>query len=271
MNRGLITKTIREVWLTTALLGLALAGFEALLAYIIPTFFEELTDQLANLKFLQNFFKSLLGSEIGGAVGPVAMSSLPWVHPVVLALVWAHAIILCTRLPAEEIDRGTIGVLLALPVSRTRIYLCDSVVCAGAGLFVVMTGLVGSLIGARLVAPELRSDPGVLVIVVIHLYCLYLAVAGVACLVSSLSNRRGRAVGVVFAIVLLSFLLNFLAQFWSPAKSMAFLSVLNYYRPLLVLRDATWPVTDMAVLTAVGAVLWLGGGIIFARRDIRTV
>ncbi len=125
MNRGLLIKSIREVWLTTALLGLALAGFEALLAYIIPIFYEELTDQLANLKFVQNILKVLLGSEIDGAIGRVAMTSIPWVHPIVLALVWAHGIILCTRLPAEEIERGTIGVLLALPVSRTRVYLCN--------------------------------------------------------------------------------------------------------------------------------------------------
>ncbi len=135
----------------------------------------------------------------------------------------------------------------------------------------VAMGLVGSLIGARLVAPGLRGDSGALVIVVVYLYCLYLAVAGVACLVSSLSNQRGRAVGVVFAIVLLSFLLNFLAQFWEPAKSMAFLSVLNYYRPLLVLRNSSWPVADMLTLLAVGAVFWLAGALVFARRDICTV
>ena len=90
-------------------------------------------------------------------------------------------------------------------------------------------------------------------------------------MVSSLSNRRGRAFGVVFAIVLVSFLVNFLAQLWEPARSLAFLSVLNYYRPLLILRDTSWPLTDMLVLVAVGGVLWLAGMLIFARRDICTV
>ncbi len=270
MNRGLLIKSIREVWLTTALVGLALAGFEALLAYIIPTFYEDLTSQLANVKFVQDMLKVLLGSEIDGAIGRYAMTSIPWVHPIVMALVWAHSIILCTRLPAEEVDRGTIGILLALPISRTRVYVCDSVVCVAAGFLVVMMGLVGSLIGAHRVAPELRSDLGSLVIIVVHLYCLYLAVGGMTCLVSSLSNHRGRAVGVAFAIVLLSFLLNFLAQFWSPAKSVSFLSVLNYYQPLRVLRSSTWPITDMLVLSVTGAVFWLAGAIVFARRDICT-
>lgn len=270
MNRGLLIKSIREVWLTTALVGLALAGFEALLAYIIPTFYEDLTSQLANVKFVQDMLKVLLGSEIDGAIGRYAMTSIPWVHPIVMALVWAHGIILCTRLPAEEVDRGTIGVLLALPISRTRVYVCDSVVCVAAGFVVVMMGLLGSLAGAHRAVPELRSDLGSLVIIVVHLYCLYLAVGGMTCLVSSLSDHRGRAVGVAFAIVLLSFLLNFLAQFWSPARSVSFLSVLNYYQPLRVMQSSTWPITDMLVLSVTGAVFWLAGAIVFARRDICT-
>jgi ABC-type transport system involved in multi-copper enzyme maturation permease subunit len=270
VNRGLLIKSVREVWVTTVLIGLAVGLFEALLAYIIPNFFEELTGHLASLKFVENIFKGLLGSDLGGAIGPEAMASLPWVHPIVLALVWAHGIILCTRLPAEEIDRGTIGMLLALPISRTRIYVCDSVVWMCAGAVVVAMGLAGSLIGARFVTPEMRSDPSTLVIVVIHLYCLYLAVAGVACLVSSLSNRRGRAGGAVFAIVLVSFLLNFLAFFWVPAKNVAFLSVLHYYQPLRILRESAWPTADMLTLLAVGLVFWIAGAVAFARRDICT-
>ena len=65
--------------------------------------------------------------------------------------------------------------------------------------------------------------------------------------------------------------LNFLAQFWEPAQSASFLSVLNYYTPLLILRDSGWPVGDMAVLVGCAVVFWVAGGIVFARRDICTV
>lgn len=77
--------------------------------------------------------------------------------------------------------------------------------------------------------------------------------------------------GIVFGIVLASYLLNSLAQFWGTAKSIAFLSLQNYYRPLLILRETAWPVTDMLVLIAVSAILWTAGVMIFARRDIYTV
>ncbi|MGB2984569.1 MAG: ABC transporter permease subunit [Phycisphaerae bacterium] len=271
MTGGLIAKTVRESWVVTLLFALALAAVEALLAYIIPTFAEELVGQFLNTKFMQGTFKALMGAEVGSTISPAIITSTMWVHPIVLALVWAHAIIFCTRLPAGEVDRGTIDVLLGLPVSRIRVYLCESVVWLSSGLVVFAMGLLGNLLGGWASSSGSCAAPGQTIAIVVNLYCLYVAVGAVGCLVSSLSDRRGRAVGIVFGVVLASYLLNSLAQFWVPAKSVSFLSMQNYYSPLLILRDNAWPVTDMLVLTGAGVVLWLAGAMIFARRDICTV
>lgn len=271
MNRGLMAKTIREVWVSTLLFGVALAAMEVLIASVIPSFFEESAGPLLKMKFVQNIFRGLLGTEVGQSIGPAMIPAFAWIHPVVLTLLWAHAIMFCTRVPAGEIDRGTIDVLLSLPTSRTTLYLSETIVWLGAGLVVILMGLAGNLIGGSTVAPEFRGAPRQVLVVVLNLYCLYATVGALALLVSALSDRRGRAVGVVFAIVLGSFFLNFLAQFWAPAKTLSVLSVLNYYRPLVVLRDGSWPITDMLVLIAVAATCWTAGAIIFSRRDICTV
>ena len=106
-----------------------------------------------------------------------------------------------------------------------------------------------------------------------NLYCLYAAVGGLALLISALSDRRGRAVATVFGILLGSFLLNFLAQFWEPAETLALLSFLHYYKPLPMVQagGSGLPLGDMAVLMGFGVVAWVAGGIWFARRDICTV
>ncbi len=75
----------------------------------------------------------------------------------------------------------------------------------------------------------------------------------------------------MFGVLLASFLLNFLAQFWSPADRLSFLSLLNYYQPLAVLRAGGDAVADMAILLAFASATWVAGGIWFARRDICTV
>jgi putative exporter of polyketide antibiotics len=71
-------------------------------------------------------------------------------------------------------------------------------------------------------------------------------------------------------LVVGSFLVNYLAQLWEPARHLAFLSILDYYRPVNVLRNGTWPVHDILVLLGGAAVLWTAGGLVFARRDLTT-
>jgi hypothetical protein len=100
---------------------------------------------------------------------------------------------------------------------------------------------------------------------------LYLAVGGLAWLVSASSNRRGPAILIVFLILLASFLLNFLAQFWEVARNVSFLGILDYYRPLYILRDGRVPWSDIGVLLTVAASLWTAAGVVFSRRDVCTV
>jgi hypothetical protein len=272
LNRGLISKTVREVWLGTLLFGLGIMGIELALAYIIPAFLkEEVAAKWLQLEFVQNIFKGLLGTEVADVISPGAFLAIAWVHPIVLTLIWAHEISFCTRMPAGEVDRGTVDVLLGLPVSRLQVYLSESLVWLASGLAIILMGLVGNMIGARLFSPDAANTLGQSLIVVTNLYCLYIAVGGVSWLVSSQSDRRVPAVGIIFVVVLASFLLNFLSQFWDPAERVSFLSVLNYYRPLLILRDSSWPAVDMLVLLIVGVLSWAAAGALFRRRDICTV
>ena len=90
-------------------------------------------------------------------------------------------------------------------------------------------------------------------------------------LVSACSNRRGVALTIVFVVLLTSFLLNFLAQFWDVADRVSFLSVMYYYRPLFILRDGTIPWGDIAVLLSVTVALWIGAGLGFGGRDVCTI
>lgn len=268
---GLVNKSTREVVWTTVLCAAGALFLEGMFAFVFHSFGNQLAEQWAQMEFIQNILKSLLGTEIGGMLTRQTMNSIAWVHPVLLAILWAHAITICTRVPAGEVDRGTIDVLLSLPVSRRRVYVCESLVWALSGAMVVLFALLGCFLGNLFIPAEDRPDYARLLIVLINLYAVYATVGSLALLVSSLSDRRGRAVAVAFGIVIFSFFLNFLAQFWEPARSLSFVGLLNYYRPLDILRDAVWPVYDLIVLFGCTTVLWVTGGVIFSRRDICTV
>jgi ABC-2 type transport system permease protein len=270
MNRGVLLKAWRETWPMTLLFGGGLFLLQGILTFALPRLQEELSRQLAALPFLQNFVGAMIGADLSGGMGPEMFAAIPWVHPVVLALVWAHAIVLCTRVPAGEVDRGTIDVLLGLPVSRWQVFVNESAVCLGAGAAVAAMALLGNVLGGRLGGNSLGVSPGRLVPVAANLFVLSMTVGAFAWLMSSLSDRRGRALGATFLAALAVFLLNYLAQFWEPARRLAWLSVLRYHVPLPVLRSGRWPWADLGVLLGVAAVLWTGAGVIFARRDLST-
>jgi ABC-type transport system involved in multi-copper enzyme maturation permease subunit len=195
-------------------------------------------------------------------------TAVAWVHPVALAILWAHAAITTTRIPAGEVDRGTVDVLLGLPMSRWCVYISDTAAWLASMVLLIGLALAGNAIGSSFLAPELRPPWDRVMIVVANLVALYAAVGALGYFCSSLASRRGWAIGAVFAIVVASFLNNYLAQFWDPARRVAFLSLLQYYRPLFIIRDATWPWANMCVLAATAALLWCAGGVMTARRDL---
>ncbi|MEX2307665.1 MAG: ABC transporter permease subunit [Pirellulales bacterium] len=269
--RGLFTKILHEVWLTTLSFGVALFTAEMLLTLVLPQIHKALGVALEQIPLARFMISGLLGNQLGDEITARTMQAFIWVHPVPLALVWAHEITLCTRMPAAEIDRGTIDVLLSLPISRRAVYACESIVWLVSGLFVLFMGILGHLVAAPAMPDELRPDLPRTMLVLANLYCLYIAVGGIAFLASSLSNRRGRAIAVVFAFLLASFLLNFIANFWQPARHIAFLGILHYYNPAQILQHGNPPTRDITVLLAVGTLTWLLGGEVLTRRSITTV
>ena len=272
MNRGILLKSAREILPVTLLLGALLLAMQAALAYVLPTFSAQFSSQMLRVEFVRQMIGAMLGADLAAGIGPEMFVAMAWVHPVVLALVWAHAIIVCTRVPAGEVDRGTIDVLLGLPVSRWGVYVSETLAWLAAGALLVMLGAIGNMVGIGQVANEsLHPDRRRVLIVVANLFCLYMAVGAAGWFFASMSDRRGRAIGAVFVVVLASFLLNYLAQFWEPARRAAPLGLLRYYRPLAILRDGTFPARDVVVLLSVGLVLWTAGGMIFARRDLATL
>ena len=268
MNRGLIIRSLRETWTTTLLFGLALMLFECAISFVLPRFQQQFSQQWLQMAFIQNIIKAMVGTDIAGGAGPEIFSSIPWVHPVVLAVIWAHAIIFCTRVPAGEVDRGTADVLLSLPVTRWTLHISETAAWAGSALLLLSLGILGNSIGSALSGTPWHIAR--IAVVALNLLALYLAVGAFAWLMSALSDRRGRAIATAFVVVITSFLLNYLAQFWEPLERIAFLSILRYYRPVFALKDGVIPIRDILVLSAAAAALWTAAGVISARRDLTT-
>ena len=271
MIKGILRKTLFETWALHLAFGIALFVVGMLLTMLLPQLEKGLNQFLTTLPFVRTFIQALLGNDFGGNINAETLRAIVWVHPTVLTLLWAHEIVYCTRLPAGEIDRGTIDVLLSWPISRRRLYVSESIVW-----LVACAWLCGMLFAGYWTAGVFAPSQGdrslrMPLVVIGNLYCVYFAIGGVALMVSALSNVRGRAMATVFGLLLASFLLNFLIQFLPEIEFLSPLGVLSYYRPASILATGKVPWADMLTLMGIGFVGWIAGLEAFSRRNISTL
>lgn len=272
MTRGLLKKILWEVRLPVCLFAAALFVVMFLLTSLLPKVLGDFHRIFDKLPFIKPLITALLGMDPGDdGLTAAMMQAFLWVHPTVLTLLWAHELMFCSRVPAAEIDRGSIDFLLGLPISRWNLFKAETLGWLLSGLFILSFGFTGHAIATTGLQPSMQPDFTAVLAIMVNLFCVYLAVGALAFLVSTSSDRRGRAIGIMFGILLLSFLLNFLAQFWPPAKTVSFLSVMEYYRPAMIIQENQFPTYDVTVLCLITATAWTAAGIRLSKRSICTV
>lgn len=267
---------LRKIWIEVRwpVLGfsLGLAAIMGLLTALLPKILGNIHQMFQKLPLIKPLITALLGVDPGDQMSAQLSQVFLWVHPTVLTLLWAHETMYCSRMPAGEIDRGTADFLMCLPVSRWTLFLAESIGWLISGLVILLCGYLGHLLASATIQPGMRLPPGHTLMVMANLGLLYLAVGAFAFLLSVLSDRRSRAIGVVFGVLLASFLLNFIAQFQEWAKQISpYLSVMEYYRPAIIVQTGVFPWSDATILLTSAMLLWTAAGILFQRRSLCTV
>lgn len=269
--RGLLFKVYLETRWPVLCFGLGMAGIMAVLTWILPTILADIEQVFKTIPIIKPLITALLGVNPDSELSAQMTQAFLWVHPTVLSILWAHEIMYCTRSPAGEIDRGTIDFLLGLPVSRWKLHCAETAGWMISGIVIIGIGIIGHIVIAQRFAAEMQPSLRVVVFILCNLLSMYVAVGSMAMLVSAMSDHRNRAIGVVFAILLVSFLLNFLAQFWKPAQPWARLSILEYYRPAEIMQTGMMPWQNITVLLMSGLTFWTSAALILRRRSICTV
>jgi ABC-type transport system involved in multi-copper enzyme maturation permease subunit len=270
VNTGMVLKAFYETWRTTLLFAFGMAVVIGLLSFALPKIFDNYAEQLLQIDFVRRIASALLGTPSLSGLNTHMLMSFAWVHPLVLAILWSHAIAHATRVPAGELERGTADFLFAQPLRRSSILVADGLVGAAGGIVVTVAALVGHLVGGHIGHPADPPRLAMAVAIAVNLYAMFLAVSAITQFISVCCERRGRAIGLSLGMVLASFLVNFLAQLWPAAHFASSASLMHYYRPLEVVLTEEWPVANILVFLVPIALCWTAGLLVLSRRDLCT-
>lgn len=199
----LVRKTLRDVRTATIAIGFTVFAMALLVVAIYP----EYSSQLSDVE-LPEFFEGFLG-ESGEWTSPAGFFSAEFFSWVPLLLV-TLAIIGATGTLAGEESAGTLDLLLAHPMSRTRLLLEKAAGLTLAMALAALVALPGFLIGLLLVEVDLSVIN--LTLAVLNMLPVSLLFLTFTLWASAALPSRGTAAVVAIAAVVLAYVLNMIGS-----------------------------------------------------------
>lgn len=304
MTWTLVRKLLRDVRLSLGLVCLLLLLFQVLWAKITQRITEELLPQLTkevlrdlpptvllNILFRGpgKIIETLAGGGSVNLMQTADMLTIGYVHPLVQTIFCVWAVGRAAGAIAGEIDRGTMELLLAQPLPRSRLILAHLIVDALTIPLVCLSLWVGNGLGAAIFFVDwsaadhpMRVSPTALAPGLVHVAALLFALSGLTMWLSARGRFRWRVLGTAVFLALVMFLVNVLGQMWDGIAFLRPLTLFYYYQPQPAMLHGDWAVPldawngnhgrvlipGIAVLLAVGAVGYLLALRTFVRRDL---
>lgn len=212
--------------------------------------------------FTQSQPEFIAASGLGGFL------SVSFTHPVYLAVACVSLVGFAARGLAGEMERGTIQLALARPISRPSVYLSRVYGVIVVATLLSVVGPLGMLLGLALAQPDGEFDRGNFFYAGITTFFLFWAIGGATLLGSAAANTGGRCVAWATSALVISYFVDYFASLWDVLKPIEPLSVLNYFDPGRALVNGRVDVSNLIVLGLVGAIGSLAGLVMFVRRDL---
>lgn len=265
MLRTVLLKTVRDQ--RRALLWWSVGLFAVVLMYagVYPSIRDNASALNAYLESFPEVFRQAFLGESGDFASPAGYLNTElfgFFGPLLLLL---YSVGAGARAIAGEEERQTLDVLLATPVSRTRV-ITHKFIALILGLVTLSVVLWTSVV---VVGPPFDLTPDLVHLAEATLSCFLLALAfgAIALGVGALTGRRALAIGVSAGLAAATYLFHVLAPSVDAIAWLEYLSPFYYYRdaePLLNGLNAA----HALVLLSITAVAFVGARFAFERRDL---
>ena len=265
MLRNVLLKTLRDSRRAFGWWGLGLVGLVALIVAVYPT----VRDNPTLNELVQEYPEALkaflaFGGEVDyvSAAGYLGSELFSFMIPLLLLVA---AIGAGARGVAGEEEDGTLDLLLASPVSRSRLVLEKAGALAAETAALGLVVWVSLVVGAR--AASMAVSAAHLLAATVSAVLLAYAFGAIALLVGAATGKRGLAIGVSAAAAVAAYLVYGLAPLVEALDSVQRASPFYYYAAGDPLRRGLEP-AHAAALLAVGVAATVAASITFRRRDV---
>ena len=266
MMRSMIGTTLRQKRI--AIIAYSVAGLAMIGMYIaIYPMLQAQADSLNQVvKSLPPALLKAFGSDNLGMAnfeGLAGIKHYGFVWPLMAAFL---AVSFGGAVLAGEIEKGTMGLWLAAPVSRAKIYWAKywAGTLAMLGFTLITITAVIPLAGLAHVA--LSAADFLRLSVSGGLFGL--AILSITMFISSLVSEKGRVYAVLSAVLLVMYVANVIAEISDQFSALKYVSFFHYLAPELILRGTAidpWAYVVFGSVIVAGAIL---GALTFQRRDI---
>jgi ABC-2 type transport system permease protein len=261
----LFARALVDRWRSLLVWTVGLVGIAAAQLSVYPSVQKSGESMQAFVDQWPEAFREAFGLEAYGT-GPGYLNAELFSMLVPLVLI-AVAVGAAAAATAGEEERGTADLLLALPVSRTRVIVAKTGVVLASVVLVAVAGWLALLVGTPLVDLQVAgSDLGAAFVMTTLLALLF---GAVALLVGALTGTRAAALGAGIGLAIAAFLLNVLAPMadwlegWQDASPFAW-ALQN--DPLTTGVDGRGALVLLGVTLVLVVLAWAA----FRRRDVAT-
>jgi len=220
--------------------------------------------------FIPAFLQRGLGQQallLASFKGTIAFG---YFHPIIVVLVSVLAVYLATE-PAYDVESSRVDLLLARAIPRHRLITRSLLLSAGAVAGVMALMALGTWTGLHVFASShAASWPSASTIanLIVHLTAVAWCFTGLGLAVAAGSGRWITAFTSVALLLVVTYLLDYLAIGWRPARAVAWLSPFDYY-PAIPILAGTAPVwNNLLVLWSATVVFVAIAYWRFERRDL---
>ena len=259
MSRPVFINALRLRTRSTASMAIGLVAVLLIVGALFPSVHEsfgklDLPDGVAELLGGADY-ATITGwyrSEIGSFYGPL--------------LIAAAAITGAVGLTAGEEEAGILALLLAQPVTRTRLIASKACAVGVSVLAIAVACWLGLIVGVAVAGGGISTKN--LGAFCLHLLVFGLAIGALALAVAAGTGRKGLAVEVAAAVAVAGWLVNGFAPLVDAIAWLRYLSPFYYYAHNDPLANGA-DLVDLAVLAAVTGTLTVLGIVGILRRDLR--